>query len=105
PRCKTRAGVLKELTAFAIVYDLVRLVVLEASRRQGVAAGRISFADAMRWLSSSPPGTPLPALVVNPIRPGRGEPRCQKRRAKKYAYMIRSRSVLRQRLLAQQAPA
>ena len=73
---------------FAIVYNLVRLVMLEAGRRQGVPLDRISFVDALRWLSSSPPGTPLPELVVNPHRPGRVEPRCQKRRAKKYPYMI-----------------
>jgi Transposase DDE domain len=102
--CRTEAGVLKELTMFAIVYNLVRLVMLEASRRQGVPANRISFVDALRWLSSSPPGTPLPDLVVNPHRPGRVEPRCQKRRAKKYPYMIRPRKILRQLLLNQRVP-
>jgi hypothetical protein len=103
--CKTEDGVLKELTMFAIVYNLVRLVALEASRRQGVSVNRISFVDALRWLSSSPPGTPLPDLVVNPHRPGRVEPRSQKRRAKKYPYMIRPRKELQQRLLQQKVPA
>jgi Transposase DDE domain len=104
-RCETEAGVLTELTTFAIVYNLVRLVMLEASRRQGVPPERISFVDALRWLSSSPPGAPLPELVVNPHRPGRVEPRCKKRRAKKYPYMKRPRRVLRQRLLDQRVPA
>ena len=99
--CETEAGVLKELTVYAIVYNLVRLVMLEASGRQGVALDRISFVDALRWLSSSPPGTPLPELVVNPPRPGRVEPRCKKRRAKKYPYMKKPRRILRQRLLSQ----
>jgi hypothetical protein len=103
--CKTEAGVLKELATFAIVYDLVRLVMLEAGRRQGVAVNRVSFVDALRWLSSSPPGTALPELIVNPHRPARVEPRCKKRRAKKYPYMIRPRKVLRQRLLEQRVPA
>jgi Transposase DDE domain len=103
-RCETEAGVLKELTTFAIVYDLVRLVMLEAGRRQGVPPERISFVDALRWLSSSPPGAPLPDLVVNPHRPGRVEPRCQKRRAKKPPDMKRPRRVLRQRLLDQRVP-
>jgi len=103
--CKTEAGILKELATFAIVYNLVRLVILEASRRQGVAVSRISFVDALRWLSSSPPGTPLRALVVNPLRPGRVEPRCPKRRAKKYPYMKQPRAVRRQRLLVQKVPA
>jgi hypothetical protein len=102
--CETEAGVLKELTIYAIVYNLVRVVMLEASRRQGVPLNRISFVDALRWLSSSPPGTPLPELVVNPHRPGRAEPRCKKRRAKKYPYMIHPRRVLRQRLLDQRLP-
>jgi len=96
--CETEAGVLKELTVYAIVYNLVRVVMLEASRRQSVPLIQISFVDALRWLSSSPPGTPLPELVVNPDRPGRSEPRCKKRRAKKYPYMIRPRSVLRKLL-------
>src|SRR4051812_39198165 len=103
--CETEDGVLKELYVFAIVYNLVRLVMLEASRRQGAPLERISFVDALRWLSSSPPGTPLPKLVVNPHRPGRVEPRCKKRRAKKHPYMKRPREVLRQRLLDQRVPA
>lgn len=99
--CETEAGVLKELAIFAIVYNLVRLVMLEASRQQGVPLERISFVDALRWLSSSPPGTPLPTLVVNPHRPDRVEPRCKKRRAKKHPYMKQPRSVLRKRLVSE----
>jgi hypothetical protein len=102
---QTEAGVLKELTVYAIVYNLVRVVMPEASRRQGVPLTRVSFVDALRWLSSSPPCTPLPELVVNPHRPGRTEPRCKKRRAKKYPYMIHPRSVLRKRLLDQEVAA
>jgi hypothetical protein len=103
--CQTEAGVLKELTVYAIVYNLVRVVMLEASRRQGVPLKRISFVDALRWLSSSPPGTELSELVVNPDRPGRAEPRCKKRRDKKYPYMKRPRSDLRKRLLEQEVAA
>jgi hypothetical protein len=100
-RCQTEDGVRKELTLYAVAYNLVRLVMGEAARRQGVAPARVSFVDALRWLISSPPGTPLPRLVVNPERPGRVEPRCQKRRGKNYPFMIEPRSVLRQRLLAE----
>lgn len=103
--CETEAGVLKELTVFAIVYNLVRVVMCEAGRRQGEPPERISFVDALRWLSSSPPGTPLPRLIVNPLRSDRIEPRCQKRRAKKYPYMIRPRAELRRRILAQHLTA
>jgi len=103
--CQTEAGVIKELTVYAIVYNLVRLVMLEAGRRQGVPPGRISFVDALRWLSSSPPGTGLAVLVVNPHRPGRTEPRSKKRRAKKYPYMIKPRNELRQDLLKKEVAA
>jgi DDE family transposase len=45
--CETVNGVLKELTVFALVYNLVRAVMYEASQRQDVAVERISFADAL----------------------------------------------------------
>jgi hypothetical protein len=61
--------------------------------------------DALRWLSSSPRGTPLSELVVNPVRPGRAEPRCKKRRDKKYPYMKHPRNVLRKRLFDQEVAA
>ena len=102
---KTLMGVRKEILAFVLLYNLIRGVMQEAARRQGVESRRISFVDALRWLSSSPPGTGLPRLIVNPVRPDRIEPRCQKRRAKKYPYMIRPRAELRRRILAQQLTA
>ena len=46
-RCETVQGVLKELTVFALVYNLVRAVTYEASQRQEVPVERISFADAL----------------------------------------------------------
>ena len=50
-KCKTVDGVLKELTVYAMVYNLVRVVMLEAARRQGREVERISFVDALRWLA------------------------------------------------------
>jgi Transposase DDE domain len=44
---KTEAGVLKELTVFALVYNLVRTVMHAAAVRQDVPVDRISFADAL----------------------------------------------------------
>jgi len=44
--CETVAGVLKELTMFALVDNLVRTVMCVAADRQKVAVDRISFADA-----------------------------------------------------------
>jgi hypothetical protein len=45
--CTTVDGVLKELTVFALVYNLVRAVMQAAAVRQGVPVERISFADAL----------------------------------------------------------
>lgn len=100
-KCQSVDGVLKELTAYAIVYNLVRLVMVEAGRRQGVAAERISFVDAMRWLMEARAGDQLPSLVVNPVRWGRVEPRVRKRRPKQYPLMKKPRSQLRESLIAE----
>ena len=83
-RCQTVRGVQKELTMFLLVYNLVRMTLLEAAQRQGVSPDRISFVDALRWLATARPGEELPDLVVNPLRPGRAEPRVRKRRPKQY---------------------
>ena len=99
-RCETVAGVMKELTMFALVYNLVRVVMCEAARRQRVEVDRISFVDALRWLTSAEPGEPLPDLIVNPLRPGRIEPRVRKRRPKEYPLMKKPRDKLRKELLA-----
>ena len=99
--CQTEAGVRREMVMFAVVYNLVRIVMAEAGQRQGIEPDRISFVDALRWLSSAPPGAPMPAFIVNPERKDRIEPRCLKRRAKKYPYMIRPRHVLRKELQGQ----
>jgi Transposase DDE domain len=99
-KCETVDGVLKELAVFVMIYNLIRLVMLEASRRQEVAVDRISFIDALRWLMSALPGDPLCPLVVNPHRPGRSEPRVKKRRDKNYRLMNRPRSELKKELAA-----
>jgi hypothetical protein len=103
--CQTAAGVEKELAVFALVYNLVRRVMEEAGRRQGVAAERISFVDALRWLQEARPGEDLPALVVNPDRPGRVQPRARKRRPKQYDLLRRPRSEVRMALLKQRPAA
>jgi hypothetical protein len=47
--CKTVLGVLKELTVFAIVDNLVRLVILQSAQHQQVEVDRMSCLDALRW--------------------------------------------------------
>jgi hypothetical protein len=100
-KCKTVDGVLKELAVYAMVYNLVRVVMLGAARRQEQDVERISFVDALRWLTDPGGDEGLPALVVNPDRPGRVEPRVVKRRPKKYMWMTRTRAEWRKRLMAQ----
>jgi hypothetical protein len=54
-RCKSVTAVRKEQLMFGIIYNLVRLVMLEAARRQDVAVSRISFADAYKWVRHARP--------------------------------------------------
>jgi hypothetical protein len=98
-RCRTFAGVIKELLMFVVVYNLVRRVMAEAARRQGVGADRISFVDALRWLRQARRGEGVPRLRVNPERAGRYEPRVRKRRPKQYDLMRQPRAALREALL------
>ena len=100
-RCKTEQGVRKELVVFGIVYNLVRVAMLEAARRQEVPVARVSFADAYRWLRHARPGDVMPALLVNPDRPGRAEPRVVKRRPKSHDLMNKPRDQLRKALKKQ----
>jgi hypothetical protein len=104
-RCETAEGVEKELLVYAIAYNLVRIVMLEASRRQGVPVDRISFTDALRWLAHARVGEELSDLIVNPHRPQRTEPRSIKRRPKQFPWMSAPRHEMRKRLLQQGNPA
>jgi hypothetical protein len=97
-KCKTVDGVLKELIVFALIYNLVRLVMGQAARRQQVPSDRISFIDAARWLAAARDDEALPLLIVNPPRPNRYEPRVRKRRPKQYPLMQRTRQDLRKSL-------
>jgi hypothetical protein len=95
-KCQSSDGVIKELMVFALVYNLVRAAMALAARRQAVHdANRISFIDALRWLRSLLRVVrtgPMPELIVNPIRPGRHQPRVKKRRMKEYDLMNKPRS-------------
>jgi IS4 transposase len=97
-KSKTVEGVLRELQVFALIYNLVRQVMIEAACRQSVDVRRISFIDALRWLQTAKPGDPLPKLVVNPYRPHRIEPRVRKRRPKEYLLMNKPRCQLKKTL-------
>ena len=66
--CQRVLGIFKELTVFALVYNLVRVVMPAAAKRQGVALERISFIDALRWLSAARPGERFPWLSIPTAR-------------------------------------
>jgi hypothetical protein len=103
--CHSVEGVLKELTMFALAYNLVRLVMVQAARRQETPLDRISFIDALRWLRTATPGTPLPNLITNPLRPDRVEPRVVKRRPKEYCRMTKPRDRLQKALVSKRHAA
>ena len=99
-KCRTVDGVLKELMIYVLVYNLVRAAMLLAAKRQGVAdANRMSFIDALRWITSvlavQKDGTP-PDLIVNRKRVGRSCPRVKKKRMKAYDLMNKPRALYSQ---------
>lgn len=100
-RCKSVAGVHKELLMIALAYNLVRLVMLRAAQAQGVSVHRVSFIDALRWLCQAREHQPLGRLIMLPRRAGRYEPRVRKRRPKQYPLMKQPRAALRKALLQQ----
>ena len=55
-KSKTSQGVLKELTVYALVYNLIHVVMAKAAERQHVSPHRISFIDTVRWLLRAEPG-------------------------------------------------
>lgn len=100
-KCQTVDGVMRELHVFAIVYNLIRQVMISAARNQKVEVNQISFIDAVRWLQLAKEGEELGKLVVLPNRPLRYEPRVRKRRPKKYKLMTKPRSQLKQEFATQ----
>jgi hypothetical protein len=93
-RCKNVDGVLKELCIFVLVYNLVRMAMLQSAKLQKVDVERISFVDALRWLAAAHTTVRIESLVVNPLRPNRFEPRVRKRSPKQTAVMVKRRAVL-----------
>ena len=97
-KCKTVDGVRKELAVFAIVYNHVRLIMLEAATRQRTEPDRVSFKDVLGWIGVARAGDPMPRFIVNARRRGRIEPRAVKRRPKEYDRLNRPRSEMRNAL-------
>jgi hypothetical protein len=99
-RTKTVEGIHRELAMFAIVYNLIRLVMLKSATNQNVPVIRISFIDAQRQLRQAMiDGYFCSKLIVLPDRPHRCEPRVRKRRPKQYPVMKKPRRNLKQDLM------
>jgi hypothetical protein len=90
---QTVSGVLKALTVLAIVDNLVRMAMGQSAARPHVGVERLSVPHT---------GMPLTALMVNPVRPPRVEPRVKKRRPKSFPLMLTPRQALRQQLVQQE---
>jgi hypothetical protein len=98
-KCKTLDRVQKERLIFLLVYNLIRIVMLMAARRQRVNVNRISFADALSWLRYGDVSLP-PELKINPLRRCRLDPRALKHSQNRYPYMKLPRHVLKSQLRA-----
>jgi hypothetical protein len=95
---QTVDGVHKELWMFLLIYNLVRVIMMEAAEIQDAPLDRISFVDALYWMRHVRPGDTLPKLLLNPYRPNRVEPRAIKRRPKQYDRLNKPRAVMRKML-------
>jgi hypothetical protein len=98
-KCKTLEGVRKERLMFLLVYNLIRILMLHAAKAQEVDVNRLSFADTLAWLRWGNLEQ-CPSLVINPLRPGRLEPRALKRQKKEFPYMTSPRADLKAQLRA-----
>jgi hypothetical protein len=96
---QTVLGTRKELTVFAMVDTLVRLVMRPSATLHHIAVERSSVLDALRWLGAPRTGMPFGGLIVNPLRPHRVEPRVKQRRPKSFPLMLTPRQALRQPLV------
>ena len=112
-RCKTPALIHKELTMHLIAYNLVRALMAQAARRQGVEPLRLSLAGALAAMRQWAPAiaarrsrTARRRLLeqclrcigrdVLPWRPDRIEPRARKRRPKNYQLLNKPRSEFKE---------
>lgn len=91
-KCKSVQGVLKELTVYLLVYNLVRLLMLRWAKLHGVHVRRVSFIDALRLLCMQAMGLAgVERLVINPDRTGRRQLRVRRRRPRHYTWLTQPR--------------
>ncbi len=99
-RSQSVAGVERELLALALVYNLICAVRTVVALHLATTPARISVLDVLRLLRYGLAHVASAAVVVNPERPGRHQPRVVKRRPLEYSRMTRPRAVLKRELLA-----
>lgn len=109
-KCQSKAGIERELLAFALIYNAVCVVRVMASRAQKTDPIRISFIDTLRWLRLSSGHAPTrldtpPPLAVIPTRPTRVHPRQRKRSDSPYPVMTHPRRESIAYLKSQATPA
>ena len=112
-RCRTPAMVRKEILMHLIVYNSIRLLMLNAAKQTKVSQRRISFKASVQALRQWEPmlnrndlkeherkrllnllREAIAATIVL-SRPGRSEPRCRKRRPKNFQLMTSPRHEMR----------
>ena len=111
-RCKEPHRVRNEFYMHLLAYNLLRQVMGEAALKSGVCPHEISFKGTMQTLNEFLPMLPdavcldywydalLDAIATHIVadRPDRIEPRCRKRRPKKFKNLREHRSAYRTRL-------
>ena len=93
---KSVAIIEREILAYVLAYNLIAREIRQAAAVRDVTPERISFLDAVRWMLAGMKAGAL--LLINPLRPGRIEPRARKRRMINYPYMTRPREVMKREL-------
>ena len=106
---KSPMQVKKEIAMFAIAYNLIRGIMLDAARAGGKALTRVSFSDSLsqlrQWMDVFyKAGRNLRGILMKfyhcitqktvPDRPGRNEPRVKKRRPKNFRLMTKPRAEM-----------
>ena len=114
-RCKTPEMVRKEIWMTLLGYNVIRALMVEASKEHGRDPRHFSFKGALRTLQEFAPGlregSPqerrwmrrilLRSIAADAVgyRPNRVEPRARKRRPKQYPLLTRPRREARAALL------
>ena len=111
-RCKSEEMVRKEIAMHQIAYNLIRLLMQAAARRDGGDPRRLSFAGTQQRLLAALPMLPFLrtlrarrafasrllgwiAADIVPRRSGRHEPRAIKRRRKSFPWLVHPRDQAR----------